>query len=51
MVEIKNEVHSFIASDRFHGESDQIYEMLRKLDARMREEGYDPDLQTQEIQF
>ncbi|KAL5186890.1 putative pentatricopeptide repeat-containing protein [Glycine soja] len=40
MVEIKNEVHSFIASDRFHGESDQIYGMLRKLDARMREEGW-----------
>ncbi|KAH1249453.1 putative pentatricopeptide repeat-containing protein [Glycine max] len=38
MVEIKNEVHSFIASDRFHGESDQIYGMLRKLDARMKEE-------------
>lgn len=41
MIEIKNEVHSFIAGDRFHGESDQIYEMLRKLDAIMRDEGYD----------
>lgn len=39
MVELKNEVHSFIADDRFHDESDQIYEMLRKLDANMRE-GY-----------
>lgn len=51
MVEIKNEVHSFKAGERFHGESDQIYEMLRKLDAKMREEGYDLPIQTQEIQM
>ncbi|KAK7389321.1 hypothetical protein VNO78_24216 [Psophocarpus tetragonolobus] len=50
-VEIRNEVHSFIASDRLHHESDQIYEILRKLDAKMREKGYGPPMQTQEIQF
>ncbi|CAJ1947822.1 unnamed protein product [Sphenostylis stenocarpa] len=51
MVEIKNQVHSFKAGDRFLGESDQIYEMLRQLDAKMRDEGYDPPVLTAEIQF
>lgn len=49
MVVLKNGVHSFVAGDRFHDESDQIYEMLRKLHAKMREEGYDPQLQLEEI--
>lgn len=48
MVELKNEVYSFVAGDRFHGESDQIYEMLRKLDANMRE-GYTRQVQIEEI--
>ncbi|KAL2335171.1 hypothetical protein Fmac_016384 [Flemingia macrophylla] len=51
MVEIKNEVHSFVAGDRFHSESDQIYEMLRKLDTKMREGGYDSLVQAQEMHF
>jgi len=51
MVEIKNKVYSFVAGDRFCRESDQIYEMLRKLDAKMREEGYDPPVLSQEMQF
>ncbi|WVY98288.1 hypothetical protein V8G54_030439 [Vigna mungo] len=51
MVEIKNKVYSFIVGDRLHRESDQIYEMLRKLDAKMREESYDPPILSQEIQF
>ncbi|KAL1352406.1 hypothetical protein HN51_016414 [Arachis hypogaea] len=44
MVELRNEVHNFVACDRLHHESDQIYDMLRKLDARMREEGYAPQV-------
>lgn len=48
IVELKNEVHSFVAGDRFHDESDQIYELLRKLHAKMRE-GYDPQLQIEEV--
>ncbi|KAK7286808.1 hypothetical protein RJT34_22071 [Clitoria ternatea] len=49
MVELKNEVYSFVAGDRLHVESDQIYEMLRKLDAKMREEDYDSTVHTLEI--
>ncbi|XP_061367854.1 putative pentatricopeptide repeat-containing protein At3g01580 [Gastrolobium bilobum] len=49
MVELKNGVQSFVAGDRFHEESAQIYDMLRKLDAKMREEGYDPQVQKEEI--
>jgi hypothetical protein len=45
MVELKNEIRSFVASDRFHDESGEVYEILRKLHAKMREEGYDPQLQ------
>ncbi|KAK7349995.1 hypothetical protein VNO77_07992 [Canavalia gladiata] len=49
MVELKNEVHSFVAGDRLHDEYDQIYEMLRRLDAKMREKDYDSTIQRQEI--
>ncbi|PNY12249.1 pentatricopeptide repeat-containing protein at3g01580-like protein [Trifolium pratense] len=49
MVELKNEVRSFVASDRFHDESGEIYEILKKLHAKMREEGYDPQLQIEEM--
>ncbi|KAK7287428.1 hypothetical protein RIF29_00704 [Crotalaria pallida] len=46
-IELKNEVRSFVALDRFH-ESDHIYEMLRKLDSNMRE-GYAPQIQLEEV--
>ncbi|XP_021297663.1 putative pentatricopeptide repeat-containing protein At3g01580 [Herrania umbratica] len=36
MVEIKNEVHSFVADDKFHPESERIYELLGKLELTMR---------------
>lgn len=49
MVELKNEVRSFVASDIFHDEYDQIYEILRKLHVRMREECYDPQLHIEEM--
>lgn len=42
MVEVKNEVHCFVAGERLHSESDLIYEILRKLETIMREEGYAP---------
>ncbi|EOY03390.1 Tetratricopeptide repeat (TPR)-like superfamily protein, putative [Theobroma cacao] len=36
MVEIRNEVHSFVADDKFHPECERIYELLGKLDLTMR---------------
>ncbi|XP_028803594.1 putative pentatricopeptide repeat-containing protein At3g01580 [Neltuma alba] len=45
MVEVKNEVHSFVTSDKLHAESDQIYDVLRKLEGKLREEGHAPRLQ------
>lgn len=45
MVEVKNEVHSFVTSDKMHAESDQIYDLLTKLDVKLREEGNAPQLQ------
>lgn len=49
MVELKNEVRSFIAGDRIHDESDHIYEILTKLHAKMREEAFDPQVQIEEM--
>ncbi|MED6174745.1 hypothetical protein PIB30_071954 [Stylosanthes scabra] len=49
VVELRNEVHTFVACDRLHHESDQIYDMLRKLDARMKEEGYTPQVHIEGI--
>ncbi|XP_059644453.1 putative pentatricopeptide repeat-containing protein At3g01580 [Cornus florida] len=43
VVEVKSEVHSFVASDRIHPDSEQIYGLLRNLEVKMREEGYVPD--------
>lgn len=45
MVEAGNEVYSFVAGDRFHPDSEQIYELLRKLEAKMKEEAYIPDME------
>lgn len=44
MVEVRGGVHSFLASDRFHPDSQKIYELLRKLEAQMGKEVYIPDL-------
>lgn len=49
VVELKNEVRSFVAGDRVHDESDHIYEILTKLHGKMREEGYDPQVQIEEM--
>ena len=45
VVEIRNEVHSFVAHDRFHPDSRQIYGFLRNLEVKMREEGYVPNIE------
>ncbi|KAJ7970767.1 Pentatricopeptide repeat [Quillaja saponaria] len=48
-VQIRNEVHSFVAGDRYHSESEKIYETLRNLEWKIREEGYVPQIQMEEI--
>lgn len=45
MVEIRNEVHSFVADDRFYPASEQIYGFLRNLKLKIREEGYVPNIE------
>ncbi|PON31246.1 DYW domain containing protein [Parasponia andersonii] len=45
VVDAGSEVYSFVAGDRFHPDSEQIYELLKKLEVKMREEAYSPDLE------
>ncbi|KAG2714655.1 hypothetical protein I3760_03G037800 [Carya illinoinensis] len=45
VVEIRNEVRSFVADDRFHPDFEQIYGFMRNLEVIMREDGYVPDTQ------
>ncbi|KAM1058566.1 hypothetical protein ACFX2I_023286 [Malus domestica] len=42
--EVGSEVCSFVAGDRLHLDSDQIYGVLGKLEVKMREEGYVPNV-------
>ncbi|KAF7081415.1 hypothetical protein CFC21_085357 [Triticum aestivum] len=42
-IQIKNKVHSFIASDKSHPLSDQIYTKLKAMTARLKQEGYCPN--------
>ncbi|CAL4908453.1 unnamed protein product [Urochloa decumbens] len=42
-IQIKNKVHSFIASDKSHPLSEQIYAKLKAMTARLKKEGYCPD--------
>uniref|UniRef100_A0ACD5YYI9 Uncharacterized protein n=1 Tax=Avena sativa TaxID=4498 RepID=A0ACD5YYI9_AVESA len=42
-IQIKNKVHSFIASDKSHPLSDQIYAKLKGMTARLKQEGYFPN--------
>ncbi|XP_051191692.1 pentatricopeptide repeat-containing protein At2g27610 [Lolium perenne] len=42
-IQIKNKVHSFIASDRSHPVSDQIYAKLKAMTARLKQVGYCPN--------
>lgn len=45
VIEAGKEVYSFVADDRLHPDSEQIYDVLGKLGVKMREEGYVPDAQ------
>ncbi|KAF8719618.1 hypothetical protein HU200_024359 [Digitaria exilis] len=42
-IQIKNKVHSFIASDKSHPLSEQIYAKLKAITSRLKKEGYCPD--------
>ncbi|KAM0857184.1 hypothetical protein ACQ4PT_048639 [Festuca glaucescens] len=42
-IQIKNKVHSFIASDRSHPLTDQIYAKLKAMTARLKQVGYCPN--------
>lgn len=44
IIEIKNMVHTFVAGDRSHPQTDLIYLELAKLMNRIKREGYSPDL-------
>ncbi|GLU14619.1 hypothetical protein SLE2022_311790 [Rubroshorea leprosula] len=44
IIEIKDQIHTFVAGDRSHPETDVIYSELEKLMDRIKGEGYTPDL-------
>ncbi|KAF7817761.1 pentatricopeptide repeat-containing protein [Senna tora] len=44
VIEVKNKVHTFVAGDRSHPKAELIYAELKKIIARIRQEGYTPDL-------
>ncbi|XP_022935091.1 putative pentatricopeptide repeat-containing protein At3g01580 isoform X1 [Cucurbita moschata] len=46
VIEAGSEVHSFVADDRLHPKSDQIYRLLRNLNVNMRDEGYSSNSKT-----
>uniref|UniRef100_A0A6V7QS44 Pentatricopeptide repeat-containing protein n=1 Tax=Ananas comosus var. bracteatus TaxID=296719 RepID=A0A6V7QS44_ANACO len=45
-IEVKNEVHTFVARDTSHPKSALLYQRLRELLVLMKDEGYSPDLGT-----
>ncbi|KAL5864348.1 hypothetical protein ACOSQ3_001862 [Xanthoceras sorbifolium] len=42
-IEVRSEVHKFVADDRLHPKSKHIYKLLRQMEVKMREEGHAPD--------
>eukprot|EP01018_Ginkgo_biloba_P016364 Gb_15262 [translate_table: standard] len=42
-IEVKNRVHTFVAQDRSHPQTEEIYAMLERLSGKMEEAGYVPD--------
>eukprot|EP01018_Ginkgo_biloba_P030250 Gb_03345 [translate_table: standard] len=42
-IEVKNRVHAFLAGDRSHSQSEEIYAMMENLTSEMKEAGYVPD--------
>ncbi|XP_039121654.1 pentatricopeptide repeat-containing protein At2g27610 [Dioscorea cayenensis subsp. rotundata] len=51
-IQIKNKVHSFLAADRSHPLSESIYEKLKEMTKRLKDEGYcaDTDLVLHEVE-
>ncbi|KAK0590312.1 hypothetical protein LWI29_025307 [Acer saccharum] len=47
VIEVRSEVHKFVADDRLHQECMHIYKLLREMEVKMREEGYAPDAELQ----
>lgn len=45
MVEVRGEVHGFLAGDRFHPDSQRMYEILRKLEMQMGKEVHTHDME------
>eukprot|EP01018_Ginkgo_biloba_P004743 Gb_35534 [translate_table: standard] len=43
MIEVNNRVYAFLAADKSHPQSEQIYSMLETLSQQMEEAGYVPD--------
>eukprot|EP01018_Ginkgo_biloba_P034602 Gb_21765 [translate_table: standard] len=43
-IEVRNEVHTFLAGDRSHPQREKIYAMLESLGRQMKEAGYVPDV-------
>lgn len=48
VVEVRGDIHSFVAGDRRHQDSDQIFGLLGTLEVKMGEEGYVPDVDFQQ---
>lgn len=44
IIQMKNKVHTFVAGDRSHPQTEMIYSELDKVIYRIQEEGYTPDL-------
>ncbi|XP_022973484.1 pentatricopeptide repeat-containing protein At2g01510, mitochondrial-like isoform X2 [Cucurbita maxima] len=44
IIQIKNKVHTFVAGDRSHPQTEMVYSELDKVIYRIQEEGYTPDL-------
>ncbi|KAG0564182.1 hypothetical protein KC19_8G089900 [Ceratodon purpureus] len=44
-IEVNNTIHEFVADDRSHPETENIYAELRRLSTQMQEAGHDPDTQ------
>ncbi|XP_057828968.1 uncharacterized protein LOC131040127 [Cryptomeria japonica] len=45
-IAIKNNVHTFVAGDRSHPESEMIYAVLESLSKQIKDIGYTPDIQS-----
>ncbi|XAR64684.1 hypothetical protein NMG60_11008460 [Bertholletia excelsa] len=44
VLELRNEIHKFVANDQLHPDSQQIYRCVNELEANVREHGYVPSM-------